>query len=93
MKLGFPRNFVWGVAASAPQIEGAAFEDGKGASVWDTFARLPGRIHNGDTLDVPCDHYHRYRDDFALMAKFGVKNYRLSIAWPRILPQGRGAVN
>ena len=93
MKLSFPRNFIWGVATSAPQIEGGAFEDGKRASVWDTFARLPGRIHNGDTLDVACDHYHRYRGDVALMAKFGVKHYRLSIAWPRIFPEGRGAVN
>jgi beta-glucosidase len=93
MKLSFPRNFVWGVATSAPQIEGAAFEDGKAASVWDTYARLPGKIHNGDTLDVACDHYHRFNDDVALMAKFGVKHYRLSIAWPRIFPSGRGAVN
>jgi beta-glucosidase len=89
----FPRNFVWGVAAAAPQIEGAAFLDGKGASVWDTFARVPGKVHNGDTLDVACDHYHRFDRDFALMAKLGVKHYRLSLAWPRIFPQGRGAVN
>jgi beta-glucosidase len=89
----FPRNFVWGVAAAAPQIEGAAFLDGKGPSVWDTFARVPGKVHNGDTLDVACDHYHRFDRDFALMAKLGVKHYRLSLAWPRIFPQGRGAVN
>ena len=78
---------------AAPQIEGASFTDGKGASIWDTFARLSGRIRNGDQLDIACDHYHRFRDDFALMAKLGVKNYRLSIAWPRLLPDGRGAVN
>jgi beta-glucosidase len=78
---------------AAPQIEGASFTDGKGPSIWDTFARTPGKIRNGDQLDVACDHYHRYRDDFALMAKLGVKNYRLSIAWPRIFPEGRDAVN
>jgi len=89
----FPRNFVWGTATAAPQIEGAAFEDGKGESVWDRFARIPGKVHNGDNLDVACDHYHRYRSDFALMAKLGIKNYRLSLAWPRIYPRGRGAVN
>jgi beta-glucosidase len=91
--LVFPKKFVWGVAMAAPQIEGASFTDGKGASVWDTFARTPGKIRNGDHLDIACDHYHRFRDDFALMAKLGVKNYRLSIAWPRVLPEGRGAAN
>jgi beta-glucosidase len=89
----FPRNFVWGVATAAPQIEGAAWEDGKGPSIWDAFCRLPGRVHNGDTLDVACDHYHRYEEDFALMAGLGVKNYRMSIAWPRIFPSGRGVRN
>ncbi len=93
MNLRFPRNFAWGVAAAAPQIEGAAFEDGKGESNWDRFARIPGRIANGDTLDVACDHYHRYKSDFALMRKLGVKHYRLSLAWPRIVPDGYGAVN
>ncbi|WP_438482315.1 GH1 family beta-glucosidase [Oleiharenicola lentus] len=89
----FPRNFTWGVAAAAPQIEGAAFSDGKGESVWDRFARQPGAVANGDTLDVACDHYHRFDRDFALMAKLGIKNYRLSLAWPRIFPNGDGAVN
>jgi beta-glucosidase len=89
----FPKNFVWGVATAAPQIEGAAFEDGKGPSVWDAFARRPGTIRDGSNLDVSCDHYHRFPEDFALMAELGVKNYRLSIAWPRIFPTGRGAVN
>jgi beta-galactosidase len=93
MAYKFPRNFTWGVAAAAPQIEGAAFTDGKGESVWDRFARIPGKIANGDTLDVACDHYHRYKQDFALMRKLGVKNYRLSLAWPRVFPDGRGAVN
>ena len=89
----FPNKFVWGFATAAPQIEGAAFEDGKGESIWDHAARIPGRIHNGETLDVACDHYHLYKQDFALMRKLGAKHYRLSIAWPRIYPQGRGAVN
>ncbi len=91
--LTFPRKFVWGVAAAAPQIEGAAFEDGKGESVWDRFARVPGAVDNGETLDVACDHYHLYKQDFKLMRKLGIKNYRLSIAWPRIFPDGDGALN
>lgn len=89
----FPENFVWGVATAAPQIEGAADADGKGESIWDCFARIPGKVHNGDTPAVACDHYHRYRDDFALMRRLGVEHYRLSIAWPRIYPGGDGAVN
>jgi beta-glucosidase len=89
----FPANFVWGVATAAPQIEGAGTEDGKGPSVWDAFARKPGAIHNGETLEVACDHYHRFREDFDLMARMGVKHYRLSIAWPRIFPLGTGSVN
>ncbi len=91
--LKFPKNFVWGFAAAAPQIEGAAFTDGKGPSIWDTFARQPGKVKNGDNLDIACDHYHLYKKDFALMAKLGAKNYRLSIAWPRIFPTGSGEVN
>lgn len=89
----FPPRFAWGVATAAPQIEGAAFADGKGESIWDRYCRVPGKVHNGDTLDVACDHYRRYRSDVALMARLGVKNYRLSLAWPRLLPQGRGPVN
>jgi len=91
--LKFPKNFTWGFAAAAPQIEGAAFTDGKAASVWDTFARQPGKVKNGDNLDTACDHYHLFKKDFALMAKLGAKNYRLSLAWPRIHPTGGSAVN
>lgn len=91
--LHFPENFVWGVAAAAPQIEGAARTDGKGESIWDRFALLPGKVLNGDTPAVACDHYHRYREDFALMRELGVKHYRLSLAWPRIFPSGDGALN
>ena len=86
-------DFEWGVATAAIQVEGAAHEDGRGDSIWDTFCRQPGRIVDGGTVDVSCDHYHRFAADIALMAELGVKHYRFSIAWPRIIPEGRGAVN
>lgn len=89
----FPPRFVWGTATAAPQIEGAAMADGKGESVWDRFARRPGAVLNGDTLDQACDHFHRHPADFALMQELGLQHYRLSIAWPRIFPHGDGAVN
>lgn len=88
-----PRGFVWGVAASAYQIEGAATEDGRGPSIWDAFVRIPGTVQNGDTGDVACDHYHRYREDIALMADLGVNAYRFSIAWPRVEPNGDGVAH
>lgn len=91
--LTFPKNFVWGFAAAAPQIEGAAFADGKGESIWDRYSRVPGKVHNGDNLDVACKHYTRFDADFKLMASLGAKNYRLSLAWPRIYPDGDGALN
>ena len=89
----FPKNFKWGVATAAPQIEGAASVDGKGESVWDRFARRPGAVARGDTLEVACDHFHRFPQDFALMRDLGIKHYRLSLAWPRLFPQGTGALN
>ncbi|MEU9018123.1 GH1 family beta-glucosidase [Actinomadura sp. NPDC048394] len=89
----FPEGFVWGTATSAYQIEGAVHEDGRGASIWDSFCALPGRIRNGDTGDVACDHYHRWPEDVALMADLGVDAYRFSVAWPRIQPDGRGPAN
>jgi len=89
----FPPGFAWGVATAAPQIEGGADADGKGPSIWDVFSRRPGATHNGDNLDVACDHYHRFREDFDLMAALGIKHYRLSIAWPRLMPTGVGTVN
>ncbi|MFR9776775.1 GH1 family beta-glucosidase [Micromonospora sp. MS34] len=92
-KLRFPENFVWGAATAAYQIEGAAREDGRGPSIWDTFSRTPGRVFQGHTGDVACDHYHRYADDVALMADLGLAAYRFSIAWPRIRPDGTGPVN
>lgn len=81
------------MASSAYQTEGAVGEDGRGVSIWDTFSHVPGKIRGGDTGDVACDHYHRWREDVALMAELGVGAYRFSIAWPRIIPQGTGAVN
>jgi beta-glucosidase len=86
-------DFVWGVSTASYQIEGAVQEDGRGASIWDTYCRQIGRIANGDNGDVACDHYHRYAEDIDLMRALGIDAYRFSVAWPRILPAGRGAVN
>ena len=86
------RDFVWGVSTSSFQIEGATREDGRGPSVWDTYAQT-GAIANRDTGDVACDHYHRYPEDVALMKRLGIQAYRFSVAWPRVLPHGRGTPN
>jgi beta-glucosidase len=91
--LVFPTDFVWGAATSAYQIEGAVSEDGRGLSIWDTFVRQPGRVVNGEHAEVAIDHYHRYRDDVRLMADLGLGAYRFSVSWPRIQPDGSGAVN
>src|SRR6476619_8336324 len=89
----FPKGFLWGAATASYQIEGAAREDGRGPSIWDTFSRTPGKVVHGHTGDVACDHYHRYRDDVSLMADLGLGAYRLSVSWPRVLPQGTGRPN
>lgn len=89
----FPAGFRWGVSTSSYQIEGATGAGGKGRSIWDTFAHEPGRIADGSTGDVACDHYHRYAEDVSLMADLGVSAYRFSIAWPRIQPEGVGPAN
>jgi beta-glucosidase len=89
----FPKNFLWGTATASYQVEGAATEDGRMPSVWDTYAKIPGSIRNGDTGDVADDFYHRYKEDIALMKTLGVKGFRFSIAWPRVFPQGTGAPN
>lgn len=86
-------NFIWGVATSSFQIEGATHEGGRGPSIWDTFCKVPGKVANGDTGDVACDHYHRYNEDLDLMKWMGVDAYRFSVAWSRVLPNGVGAIN
>jgi beta-glucosidase len=92
-KLEFPAGFLWGTATASYQIEGAVHEDGRGESIWDRFSHTPGTILDGSTGDVACDHYHRWREDIGLMKELGLRAYRFSIAWPRILPHGRGPVN
>lgn len=89
----FPADFLWGCATAAYQIEGAANEDGRGQTNWDVFSHTPGKVANGDTGDVACDSYHRYEEDIALLKALGVKTYRLSLAWARIFPEGRGKAN
>lgn len=93
MRYTFPENFMWGVATAAAQIEGAAFEGGRGPSIWDVFSRLPGKIKNGGRPDVACDSYHLYEKDVAMMKDMGIKSYRFSFSWSRIIPDGTGAVN
>ena len=89
----FPKDFVWGVATASYQVEGAANEDGRGPSVWDTFSKKKGAVFEGNTGDTACDHYHRFKEDVALMKTLGVKSYRFSVSWTRVLPNGIGAVN
>jgi beta-glucosidase len=89
----FPENFIWGAATSSYQIEGAWNKDGKGESIWDRFSHTPGKIEDGSTGDVACGHYHRWREDVALMKEIGLHAYRFSLSWPRLLPQGRGRAN
>ena len=92
-ELRFPAGFAWGAATASYQIEGAVREDGRGPSIWDTFSHRPGAVLGGDTGDVACDHYHRYREDVALLADLGVTHYRFSLAWPRLQPTGQGPLN
>jgi beta-glucosidase len=89
----FPETFTWGVSAAAPQVEGAAFDDGRGKSVWDVFAQKEGAIWNGHTPTMACDHYHRYKEDVALMKELKIQAYRLSLSWSRLIPDGTGQVN
>ncbi|HXR13931.1 MAG TPA: GH1 family beta-glucosidase [Solirubrobacteraceae bacterium] len=89
----FPAGFLWGAATASYQIEGAAREDGRGPSIWDTFSHTPGRVRGGDTGDIACDFYHRFESDLDLLATLGLNAFRFSVAWPRVQPTGRGAVN
>ena len=89
----FPKDFVWGGATASFQIEGAWNEDGKSENIWDRFCRIPGKVENGDTGDVACDHYHRWKDDINIMKEIGLQAYRFSTSWGRILPEGRGKIN
>ncbi|OPZ81602.1 MAG: Beta-glucosidase A [bacterium ADurb.Bin429] len=91
--MGFAKDFVWGAATAAYQIEGAVHEDGRGLSVWDVFCRREGAVHGGQSGEVACDHYHRYAEDVALMRQIGLNGYRFSISWPRVLPEGVGRIN
>jgi beta-glucosidase len=91
--MNFPSKFVWGAAAASYQIEGAAYDDGKGPSVWDMFCKKHGTVWNGHSGETACDHYHRYAEDVRLMQSLGLQAYRLSVSWPRVLPDGTGAVN
>ena len=92
-KASFPKDFLWGSASAAYQVEGAHLEDGKGMSTWDEFVLIPGKTFKGSTGEIAVDFYHRYKEDIALMAKCGMKTYRFSIAWTRIYPQGKGDIN
>lgn len=89
----FPKDFVWGVAAGSYQVEGGWNEGGKGESIWDRFVHIPGNIKDGTTADVTCDFYHRYEEDIALMKKLGYPNFLFTISWPRVIPDGTGAIN
>lgn len=91
--MGFPKGFWWGVATSSYQIEGAVREGGRGETIWDRFSHTPGKVHGGHTGDVACDHYHRYVEDIRLLQSLGVNAYRFSVAWGRIMPQGKGQIN
>jgi beta-glucosidase len=93
LALPFPDGFLWGTSTASYQIEGAVDADGRGPSIWDTFSRTPGAVHNGDTGDVACDHYHRLEGDLDLLAELGAPGYRFSVAWPRIQPTGKGPAN
>lgn len=91
--MGFKHDFIWGVATASYQVEGAAYEDGKGLNIWDVFCKEEGKIYGDQNGDVSCNHYHLYKDDVKLMKELGIKAYRFSISWARILPDGVGEVN
>ena len=89
----FPNDFIWGTATSAYQIEGASEKDGKGPSIWDAFASIPGKTRNGETGAIACDHFHKFKEDIQLMKDMGITAYRFSISWSRLMPTGKGKIN
>ncbi|RMG90088.1 MAG: glycosyl hydrolase family protein, partial [Chloroflexi bacterium] len=91
--MSFPKDFLWGAATASYQIEGSKLEEGRGECIWYRYSHTPGNVLNGDTGDVACDHLHRYKEDVALMKEIGLRAYRFSVAWARVLPQGTGAIN
>ena len=91
--MSFRKDFVWGAATASYQVEGAAYEDGKGLNIWDVFCKEDGHVYEHHTGDVACDQYHRYKEDVAIMKELGLKAYRFSVDWARILPEGIGKVN
>lgn len=91
--MSFSKDFMWGAASAAYQLEGAYKEDGKGLNIWDVYSRIPGNVHCMETGDVACDHYHRYKEDIELFKQIGIKNYRFSISWARVMPDGTGTIN
>ena len=91
--MAYPKDFVWGAATSAIQIEGAATEDGKGRNIWDVFSKQPGKILDGQTPDISCNHYHKYKEDIQMMKEMGIQAYRFSVDWSRVIPDGTGTVN
>ena len=91
--MSFQKDFLWGAAAASYQVEGAYQEDGKGLNIWDVYTREPGHVAFNENGDVACDHYHRFKEDVALMKQIGLKAYRLSISWTRVIPNGTGEVN
>ena len=93
MKIHFPEGFTWGVATAAAQIEGGAYDDGRGLSIWDVFSGIPGAIKNGGRPDKACDSYHLAERDVEMLKELGVNSYRFSFSWSRILPDGTGKVN
>ena len=91
--MGFKKDFMWGAATASYQVEGAAYEDGKGLNIWDVFCQEEGKVFGGHTGDVACDQYHRFEEDIALMKKMGIQAYRFSVNWARIFPEGTGKIN
>lgn len=91
--MGFSKDFIWGAATSAYQIEGGVDSTGKGLHIWDVYTKEPGKVYCGHTGDIACDHYHRFQEDVGIMKEMGLKAYRFSIDWSRVLPEGTGRVN